>query len=446
MALSCPFLLFLTPFMRTLKIFLFLLTFALPAFATDAALAKILAALNAEQRTLLYQYGTLNTWASPAEADSFWRVHQPALGAITPEQGKVLATELLNNITLTYTIKKPSRLQALRGVFTASRLLLGLAALVAAFAAVQLIGRYLPGAWQWLRRHFYPLFRRLFSPKMLSWELLAVALPAIYFGPLIPDLVIRTIVIHVGLVLLWTQLTAILTRRYFAKQYTRIILESFEDYNTPLEAFLYVSVPALLTSAVVWYVMQVCPDAWYPYEVIVPAMVGVFTLPPLRRTEKALSRLLFPFTHERLRTKDQRAAAYVVISLLVWAALLMLPILLPEALLVLSIFLAGALLLVSIADVTRSRGKNYIWLQLLTLGFLFAVVMAGSQLGLLLLTWTGMGGLLLYVLIKYWEVPVLLGWSWKNKKAWGALGMALLIWGIAVLIRSRPEWFTFFPG
>jgi hypothetical protein len=41
---------------------------------------------------------------------------------------------------------------------------------------------------------------------------------------------------------------------------------------------------------------------------------------------------------------------------------------------------------------------------------------------------------------------VLLGWSWKNKKAWGALGMALLIWGIAVLIRSRPEWFTFFPG
>lgn len=432
--------------MRSIKIFLFLLTFALPASATDAALAKILAALNAEQRTLLYQYGTLNTWATPAAADSFWRVHQPALGAITPEQGKVLATELLHNTTLTYTIKKPSRLQALRGVFTASKLLLGLAALVAAFAVVQLIGRYLPGAWQWLLRHFYPLFRRLFSPQALSWELLAVALAGIYWGPLIPEQMIRTIVIHVALVLLWTQLTAILTRRYFAKQYTRIIQESFEDYHTPSQAFLYVSVPALLTSAALWRVMQVCPDAWYPYEVIVPVMVGVFTLPPLRGMEKALSRLLFPFTHERLRTKDQRAAAYIVISLLVWVVLLWLPVLLPEALLVLSIFLAGALLLISIADVTRSRGKNYIWLQLLTLGFLFAVVMAGSQLGLLLLTWTGMGGLLLYVLIKYWEVPVLLGWSWKNKKAWGALGMALLIWGIAVLIRSRPEWFTFFQG
>ncbi len=432
--------------MRSIKIFLFLLTFALPASATDAALAKILAALSTEQSALLYQYGTLNTWATPAEADSFWRVHQPALGAITPEQGKVLATELLNNTRLAYTIKKPSRLQALRGVFTASRLLLGLAALVAAFAAVQLIGRYLPGAWQWLLRHFYPLFRRLFSPQMLSWELLVVAVAGIYLGPLIPDLVIRTIAIHIGLVLLWTQLTAILTRRYFAKQYTRIILESFEDYNTPLEAFLFVSIPALLTSAVVWWVMQVCPDAWYPYEVIVPAMVGVFTLPPLRGMEKALSRLLFPFTHERLRAKDQRAAAYMVISLVVWVALLLLPILLPEALLVLTIFLTGAFLLISIADVIHSGGKNYIWLQLLTLGFLFAVVITGAQLELLLLTWTGMGGLLLYVLIKYWEVPVLLGWSWKNKKAWGALGMALLIWGIAVLIRSRPEWFTFFPG
>ncbi|WP_142688477.1 hypothetical protein [Chitinophaga polysaccharea] len=432
--------------MRIIKIFLFLLTFALPASATDAALAKILASLNSEQKTLLYQYGTLNTWATPAEADSFWRVHQPALGAITPEQGKVLATELLNNTTLSYDIRKPSRLQALRGVFTASRLLLGLAALVAAFAAVQLIGRYLPGAWQWLLRNFYPLFRKLFSPQMLSWELLAVALAGIYWGPFIPGLILRTIVIHVGLVLLWTQLTAILTRRYFAKQYTHIILQSFDHYNTPLQVFLYVSVPALLTSVAVWWVMQVCPDAWYPYEVIVPAMVGIFTLPPLRNMEKALSRLLFPFSYERLRAKDQRAATYVIISLVVWVLLLLLPVLLKEALLMLTIFLVMALLFISIADVIHSGGKNYIWLQVVTLGFLFTVVVTGAQLGQLLLTWTGMGGLLLYVLIKYWELPVILGWSWKNRKAWGALGMAALIWGIAVLIRSHPEWFTFFPG
>ncbi|MGF6929465.1 multisubunit Na+/H+ antiporter MnhC subunit [Chitinophaga sp. W2I13] len=431
--------------MRIIKIFLFLLTFSQAAFATDAALAKILASLSSEQRTLLYQYGTLNTWASPAEADSFWRVHQPALGAISPEQGKLLATELLTNTELTYTIKKPSRLQALRGVFTASRLLLGLAALVGAFAAVQLIGRYLPGAWQWLVRHLYPFYRRLFSPQMLSWELLIVALAGIYWGPLIPELIIRTIVIHVALVLFWTQLTAILTRRYFAKQYTHIILQSFDHYNTPMQAFLYVSVPAILTSAAILWVMQVCADVWYPYEVIVPAMIGIFTLPPLRSMEKALSRLLFPFTYERLRPKDQRAATYVLISLVVWGVLLLLPVVLKEALLMLTIFLTGALLFISIADVIHSGGKNYIWLQVVTLGFLFGVVVTGSQLGMLLLTWTGMGGLLVYLLIKYWELPVVLGWSWKDKKAWGALGMAVLIWGIATLIRSRPEWFALFP-
>ena len=107
------------PSMRIIKIVLFLLTIGQVAFATDVALAKILASLSAAQKTLLYQYGTLNTWATPAEADSFWRQHQPELANISSADGKLLATELLANTELVYTIKTPSRLQALRGVFTA---------------------------------------------------------------------------------------------------------------------------------------------------------------------------------------------------------------------------------------------------------------------------------------------------------------------------------------
>jgi hypothetical protein len=431
--------------MKVIKILLLLLTIGQVAFATDAALAKILASLNAGQKTLLYQYGTLNTWATPAEADSFWVAHAPALTGITSAQGKLLATELLANTELEYTIKKPSRLQALRGVFTASRLLLGLAALIGAYAVVMLVGRYVPAVWQWLVQRFFPLFRWLFSSGMLSWELLITGLAGIYWGPLIPELVIRTIVIHVGLVLLWTQLTAILTRKHVAKQYVHVIMQSFDHYNTPLQAFLYVSIPALLTSGAVYWVTQVCNDAWYPYELIVPVMVGIYTLPPLRAMEKSLSRLLFPFTYEKLRDKDRRAASYVLISLVVWVVLVMLPVVLNEPLLVLTVFLTGAMLFLSIADVVHSGGKNYVWLQVVTLAYLIGVVLAGAQLGLLLLTWTGMAGLLLYVLIKYWELPVVLGWSWKNKKSWGTLGMALLIWGIAALIRSRPEWFALFP-
>lgn len=432
--------------MRILKILLFLLTFGHVAFATDAALAKILASLTSQQRTLLYQYGTLSTWATPAQADSFWRVHQPELGAISPEQGKVLAAELLTNTELVYAVKKPSRLQALRGVFTASRLLLGLAGLIGAIALLMLVGKYMPGIWQWLVRRFSGVFRLLFSPRMLSWELLIVGIAGVYFGPMLLDVAIRTAVIHLGFALMWTQLTAIATRQHGAKQYVDVIRRSYGDEYIPLRIFINISVPAILVSVAVFWVMWVCPDTWYRYEVIVPVMTGIFALPPLRGMEAVLSRVLFPFRESHLRARDRRLAAYIVISMMVWIILLLLPVILYESLLLLTIFVTGLLFVLSITEVTHCGPRNYWWLQLMTLTFLFAAVIAGSQLGLLFVSWTGMGGLLVYVLIKYWELPVVFGWSWKNKKGWGALGMALLIWGIAALIRSQPEWFVVFHG
>ena len=432
--------------MRTIKILLFLLTVGQVAFATDAALAKILASLSGEQKTLLYQYGTLNTWATPAEADSFWRQHQPELANISPADGKLLATELLANTELVYTIKKPSRLQALRGVFTASRLLLGLAGLIGAFALLMLLGKYMPGIWKWLVLRFSGVFRLLFSPRMLSWELLAVGIAIVYFGPVLSEVMIRTAVIHLGFALIWTQLTAIATRQHGAKQYVDVIRRSYGNEYTPLRTFVNISVPALLVSAAIFWVMWVCPDTWYRYEVIVPVMIGIFALPPLRGMEGVLSRVLFPFQESHLRAQDRRLAAYIVISVIVWVVVLLLPVLLYESLLMLTVFVAGLLFVLSIAEVTHCGPRNYWWLQAMTLIFLLAAVMVGYQRQLLFLTWAGMGGVLVYVLIKYWELPALFGWSWKNKKGWGALGMALLIWGIATLIRSHPEWFVLFRG
>lgn len=238
--------------MRILTILLFLLTFGHVASATDAALAKILESLTSQQRTLLYQYGTLSTWATPAQADSFWRVHQPALGAISPEQGKVLAAELLTNTELVYAIKKPSRLQALRGVFTASRLLLGLAGLIGAFALLMLLGKYMPGIWKWLVLRFSGVFRLLFSPRMLSWELLAVGIAIVYFGPMLSDIMLRTAVIHLGFALIWTQLTAIATRQHGAKQYVDVIRRSYGGEYSPLRIFINISVPAVLVSVAIF--------------------------------------------------------------------------------------------------------------------------------------------------------------------------------------------------
>lgn len=432
--------------MRIIKILLFLLTVSQVATATDAALAKTLESLTPGQRTILYQYGTLRAYADTIQAAHFLQQHQPELPSITRQQAGLLATELLSNTELVYTMKHPSRLQALRGVFTASRLLLGLAALVGAYALITLLGKYIPGLLKWVIKYFSPAFRWLFSPRMLTWELFTLGVAGVYFGPQIPDLVIRTIIIHVGLFLIWAQLTAVFTAKDLIRHYKTEVMYTFTNVDKPLKAFTSVSVPAILTSLAILWVIRVCPDSWYRYEVVVPAMIAVFTLPPLRSTETLLSRLTFPFSHNTIRVKDQRLGAYVVITLGVWIAMLLLPVMLMESLLVLTVFLTVALLLLSIEDLTNCGMKNYVWLQLLTLGFLCAVVLAGSQLGMLLLSWTGLGGILIYILIKYWEVPAILGWNWKNKKAWGALGMALLIWGIAVLIRSRPEWFAMFPG
>lgn len=432
--------------MRIIKILLFLLTIGQVAFATDAALAKILASLSGEQKTLLYQYGTLNTWATPAQADSFWRQHQAELTNISQEDGKLLATELLANTELVYSIKKPSRLQALRGVFTASRLLLGLAGLIGAFALLMLLGKYMPGIWKWLVLRFSGVFRLLFSPRMLSWELLVVGIAIVYFGPMLSDVMLRTAVIHLGFALIWTQLTAIATRQHGAKQYVDVIRRSYSNEYSPLRIFVNISVPALLVSVAIFRVMWVCPDTWYRYEVIVPVMIGIFALPPLRGMEGIVSRVLFPFRESHLRAQDRRLAAYIVISIVIWIILLVLPVLLYESLLMLTIFVAGLLFVLSIAEVTHCGPGNYWWLQAMTLIFLFAALMVGAQRELLFLTWVGMGGLVVYVLIKYWELPAVFGSSWKNRKGWGVLGMALLIWGIAILIRAHPEWFVLFRG
>lgn len=423
-------------------LFLLLLTSQV-AFATDNELAKKLSALTPQQQKVLYQYGTLQNYAGKAIADSFWQQHHQEVALVTQEEAGVLAGELLANTDLVYTEKRPSRLQALRGVFTASRMLAGLAALIAAYSLIHLLGRHWSRISAWLIRVFGPLFRRLFSPQMLTWELLLLGIAGIYAGPLVPETVLRTIILHLGLFTVWAQLTAIATRKYLINQYIDEITDCLENRRTPGQILLHAGLPALcVTGATIWLMYRL-PDPWYAYEVVLPGLIALYTLPPLTLLRNLFTRLLLPFRDEFMKS-DKRLIAYVAITLLAWIALVLLPPAQPPVLIALSMVLAFQLPYFSIADITRCGTKNYIWLQLVTVGWLCACILAGGQLNILLLNWTGLGGLLIYVVIKYWEIPVLLGYSWKNRKAWGALGMALIIWGIASLIRWQPQWFVWF--
>lgn len=409
----------------------------------DYDLAQTLSGLSVSQKKLLYQYGTLQTYAGQPVADSFWQQHMPMLKGVNHEEAGILAKELLTNTELVYKVKQPSRLQALRGVFTASRMLIALAGLIAAYSLLQLLSRYWSRIYGWLYSKLYRLFRRLFSPRMLTWELLLLSVAGIYWGGLIGDEMLRTVVLQVSVFTLWAQLTAVATRQDLIKRYLEHVADHLERRSTTKEAIIEVGLPALgATLALGWLMFRV-PEDWYAYEVMVPGMVALFTLPPVIYLHKVLKRLVLPFPVESQRA-DKLLAVYTAATLLLWVVLVSLPAVLPEILIATSAVLACMLLPMSIEEVTRCGTKNYIWLQVLTVGWLCACVLAGGQRTIPLLNWIGLGGLLLYVIVKYWEVPVLLGYSWKNRKALGSLGMAVLIWAVASLVRWQPQWFIWF--
>ncbi|QJB31564.1 hypothetical protein HF324_09335 [Chitinophaga oryzae] len=420
-----------------------MLTCSAYAQTTDNDLARTLSVLSVSQKKLLYQYGTLQSYAGQPVADSFWRQHAQELKEVTPEQATILANELLANTELVYKVTKPSRLQALRGVFTASRMLIGLSGLIAAYSLIHLLSRYWSRIFGWLYSKLYRLFYRLFSPRMLTWELLALSVAGIWRGVLIGDQTLRTVVVQVSVFTLWAQLTAVATRQDLIKRYLEQVADHLERRGTIREAIVEVGLPALgATLALVWLMFR-APEDWYAYEVIIPGMIALFTLPPVIYLHKVLKKVVLPFPTESLRA-DKLLGVYTAATLLLWAVLALLPSVPPQVLVAVSVLLACLLLPMSVEEVTRCGTPNYIWLQVLTVGWLCACLLAGGQRTIPMLNWTGLGGLLLYVIIKYWEVPVLLGYSWKNRKALGSLGMAAIIWAIASLIRWQPQWFIWF--
>ncbi|MNH26741.1 hypothetical protein D3C79_868080 [compost metagenome] len=60
---------------------------------------------------------------------------------------------------------------------------------------------------------------------------------------------------------------------------------------------------------------------------------------------------------------------------------------------------------------------------------------AGAILSMQLLSTIGVLFLVVFAIIKYWELPGFWNWYWKDYKTWGLLGMAAFLWLIATLIK-----------
>jgi hypothetical protein len=421
------------------KILVFLLL--IPRAAPDYDLAKIMTGLSARQKTVLYQYGTLHAYSDTATANSYWTKHQTELNKLTKEQANILSADLLANTELSYNIKQPSRLQALMGIFTASRLLMGAAALIAIGALLILLKRFWYRIYNLAVKYLAPVFRLLFSPKILRVLLLLIALSALVFGPGIGDLMFRTIVLQLGLVLLWTQLTAMTTGRSFHKLYRDVFNHNFRDFSTK-EVLLQITMPSFITVLATGWLMYVCEDPWYPFEITVLVLITLYSFPPINWLLPWLGRLLLPFP-TTYKKNNAVLASYIGLTMILWAGLMLIPVTPVAPLVTTALVLILLLLCFSIDDFFSGNSgyKNYIWVQLITILYLCVCVLVGSKLSITLISWSGLGGLFLYVLIKYWEVPSLLGWNWEHRKTLGILGMALLIWGIAELMNLFPELF-----
>lgn len=421
------------------KILIFLLL--IPRTVPDYDLAKIMTGLSARQKTVLYQYGTLYTYSDTATANSYWVKHQTELNRLTKEQANILSADLLANTELIYAIKQPSRLQALMGVFTASRLLMGVAALIAVGALLILLKRFWYRIYDLAVKYLTPVFRLLFSPKILRVQLLLVALMALIWGVKIQDLMFRTIALQLGLVLLWTQLTAMTTRKSFHKLYWDSFSHNFRDFSRK-EVLLQITMPSLITILAMGWLISVCEDSWYLFEITGLALITLYSFPLINSLLPWLRRLFLPFP-TKYQNKNVVLASYIVLTMILWTGLLFIPVIPVSPLVTLTLVLIFLLLCFSVDDFFSGNSgyKNYIWVQLMTILYLCACVLVGSKLGVNLISWSGLGGLFLYVLIKYWEIPSLLGWDWEHRKIPGILGMALLIWGIAELLNSFPELF-----
>ncbi|MBB6500546.1 hypothetical protein [Pedobacter cryoconitis] len=421
------------------KILVFLLL--IPRAEPDYDLAKIMTGLSPRQKTVLYQYGTLRTYSDSATATSYWVKHQTELNRLTKEQANILSADLIVNTELVYNIKQPSRLRALMGIFTASRLLMGAAALIAVGALLILLKRFWYRIYDLAVKYLAPVFQLLFSPKILKVQLLLIALIALIWGVKIQDLMFRTIAVQLGLVLLWTQLTAMTTRRRFHRLYWDSFRHNFRDFNVK-EVLLQITMPSLTTVLAMGWLIYVCEDAWYPFEISVMALITLYSFPPVNWLLPRLSILFLPFP-TKYQNKNVVLASYIVLTMILWVGLLFIPVTPVSPLVTITLLLIFLLLCFSVDDffVGNSGFKNYIWVQLITIVYLCACVLVGSKLGVNLISWSGLGGLFLYVLIKYWEVPSLLGWNWEHRKIPGILGMALLIWGIAELMNLFPELF-----
>jgi hypothetical protein len=413
------------------KIVFLLILFCTSLFAKEIHPTEQIVSLNEAQKKILYEFAVLQKNGS--DSNLYWQQHKNQFAAINDTVRDQLANEIYANSNILYTPVKDSAVQLWMQTQSLTNWMLYLAAFIAICAIIGLLRNYWGLLIDILIKQFAPLFRLLFSAILLTYELLFIGIVCVIFGCCIQEMTLRTVVIHTGLFLLWSQSTAIFTRKYLVKKYIFEIKNNFWSKNN-WETVKTICLPAIIVTLALLYVLYKVPaDTLYNYEIVVSGMAVICALPFWRTLEKYISPILIPFKDTSVERSIYSLAACVILGLIIDAFLIgQHNPLFSYVIIALTSLLIISFLILSLKDNFRYNFKNYYYLQFITVLFLSVTLFYSFYIHSGEMIWASLIGTSIYIIIKYWEIPTFfISWKRNRTSAWGFLGMAVLLWILA---------------
>ncbi|WP_428230225.1 hypothetical protein [Flavobacterium sp.] len=413
------------------KIVFLLFLFCTSLFAKEIHSVQQVVSLTDNQKKILYEFAVLQK--SGFDANAYWQQHKNQFAVINDTLRNQLANEIYANSHIVYIPVKDSAVQLWMQTQSLTNWMLYLAAFIAICSIIGLLRNYWNSLIDILIKQFAPLFRLLFSAILLTYELLLIGVLCIVFGCFIEEMTLRTVVIHIGLFLLWSQSTAIFTRQYLVKKYIFKIKDDFWG-NDKWEAVKTICLPAVIVTLALLYLLCKIPgDVLYNYEIVVSGMAVICALPFWRILEKYISPILIPYKDTSVERSIYSLASCVVLALIIDGLFIgQHNPLFSYVIIALTSLLIISFLLLSLKENFKYNYKNYYYLQFITVLFLSSVLFYSFYIHSGELIWASLIGGSIYIIIKYWEIPTFFI-SWKRSKmsAWGFLGMAVLLWLLA---------------
>lgn len=404
------------------------------------SIANHISLLNDKQKSILYEFEVLKK--NGFDAAPFWLKNKNQFPQFNENVRDELAKQIFANSHVIYSPPKDSAIQFWMQTQLLSNWMFYLSAFIAVCALIALFKRYWGMLIQFLINRLAPLLKFLFSPVLLTYELLLIGAACVFYGCVIDEFVMRTVIIHLGLFLLWSQSTAVFTKEYWVKKYVYEIENNFWG-SDPWETVKTISFPAVIVTLALFYVLYKVPeDIFYNYEIVLSGIAAIYALPFWRSLEKYIYPVLFPFVKDDNRDRSINSlGACTVIALIAFIALAWQfnPVFNNIISALVSLLMLSFLIL-SCRINHKYSYRNYYYMQFVTVVFLLSVLIYSYSFRLNEIIWFSLIGGSIFIIIKYMEIFSFFS-DWKRGKAWAwkLMGLAGLLWllGKCVLYASQ---------